>query len=83
MVDAVSHMTGQGAATAAGTTGQSAHMVGRDQLPQEGMPQADAQAGMPPGANLPYWVNVSAELTKTYTFPLYLLHRCKKCVSPC
>ncbi|EIE24470.1 hypothetical protein COCSUDRAFT_32730 [Coccomyxa subellipsoidea C-169] len=49
MVDAVSHITGPGAASAAGTTGQSAHMVGRDQLPQEGNPQADAQAGLQMG----------------------------------
>ena len=53
MVDAVSHITGPGTASAAGTTGQSAHMVGRDQLPQEGNPQADAQAGTLPGAFTP------------------------------
>ncbi|CAL8467476.1 g7014 [Coccomyxa elongata] len=34
MVDAVSHVTG--ATPVAGTTGQAAHTVGRDQLPQDG-----------------------------------------------
>lgn len=44
MVDAVSHVTG--ATPVAGTTGQAAHTVGRDQLPQDGMAQPDAQANM-------------------------------------